>query len=141
MPNPPHQSKNPEVATLPVTASIDDIVDVIRRDGGVIIKNFITREDVAQIDKELEPEWDKKGVYKASDGALFNANDPPLRLVVIIQRALFTNNEVSGLCGKSPTVARKALNHPVFREVSKKLLRDIMYVLYFKLTSTTALTN
>lgn len=76
MPNPPHQKQNPEVVELPVTAPVDEVVKVIRRDGGVIIKNFITPETVDQINKEVEPFWQQKGVYK---GSLFNADDPPMR--------------------------------------------------------------
>lgn len=79
MPNPPHQSQNPDVTVLPVTSYINEVVKVIRRDGGVIIKNFISDEDVAQIEKEVEPYWEQKGVYQ---GQLFNARDPPLRLVI-----------------------------------------------------------
>lgn len=76
MVNPPHQRNNPEVVELPVTASLDEIVEIIRRDGGVVIKNFITPETVQKINEEIEPHWEKKGVYK---GNLFNAEDPPLR--------------------------------------------------------------
>ncbi|KAJ5403952.1 hypothetical protein N7509_003823 [Penicillium cosmopolitanum] len=108
MVNPPHQRNNPEVVELPVTASLDEIVEIIRRDGGVVIKNFITPETVQKINEEIEPHWEKKGVYK---GNLFNAEDPPL----------------SGLVGKSRTIALECLNHPVYREAAKKLLRDVTY--------------
>lgn len=76
MPNPPHQKQNPEVVELPVTAPVDDVVKTIRRDGGVIIKNFISPQQVDQINKEVEPFWQQKGVYT---GSLFNAEDPPMR--------------------------------------------------------------
>ncbi|PKY03900.1 PhyH-domain-containing protein [Aspergillus campestris IBT 28561] len=108
MPNPPHQANNPAVTELPVTSSAKEVAEIIRRDGGVIIKNFISTDTVAQIDREIAPHWQRKGVYK---GNLFNAEDPPL----------------SGLCGKSPTVAEKALNHPLYQAVSKELLRDVTY--------------
>ncbi|KAJ4186274.1 hypothetical protein NW767_012694 [Fusarium falciforme] len=108
MPNPPHQKQNPEVVELPVTAPVDEVVKVIRRDGGVIIKNFITPETVDQINKEVEPFWQQKGVYK---GSLFNADDPPM----------------SGLAGKSRTVAHKILNHPLYRDAAKEILRDVTY--------------
>jgi hypothetical protein len=76
MPNPPHQENNPTVAELPATASAQEVAEIVRRDGGVIIKNFISADTIAQIDRELAPHWQRKGVYK---GDLFNANDPPLR--------------------------------------------------------------
>lgn len=78
MVNPPHQRNNPEIAEVPATTPIDEIVRIIRRDGGIIIKNFITPETVKKIDEEIAPYWEQKGVYK---GILFNAGDPPLRCV------------------------------------------------------------
>ncbi|KAF9887192.1 hypothetical protein FE257_010446 [Aspergillus nanangensis] len=108
MPNPAHQAKNPEITALPVTATPQEVAKAIRRDGGVIIKNFISFATVTQIDEEIAPHWGRKGTYQ---GKLFNAEDPPL----------------SGLCGKSPTVAEKVLNHPLYQAVSKELLRDVIY--------------
>ncbi|KAJ3549184.1 hypothetical protein NM208_g76 [Fusarium decemcellulare] len=105
MPNPPHQSKNPEVVELDASASIQDIVDVIKRDGGIIIKNFLTPETIDQIHNEARPYWSKLGKY---EGKLFDAADPPL----------------SGFAGKSRTFAHKAINHPTFREAAKALLRE-----------------
>jgi len=46
MPNPPHQGHNPEVVEMDDSAPIQDIVDVIKRDGGIIIKNFLTPETI-----------------------------------------------------------------------------------------------
>ncbi|KAI8648633.1 hypothetical protein NCS57_01474900 [Fusarium keratoplasticum] len=109
MPNPPHQANNPEITVLPVTASVEEVSNVIRRDGGLIIKNFFSLEDIKQIHREVGPHYGKTGSY---NGTLFNADDPP----------------VSGLCGKSYTVAHKMLNHPLYRDVAKELLRDVTCV-------------
>ncbi|KAK9238966.1 hypothetical protein V1525DRAFT_340261 [Lipomyces kononenkoae] len=105
MPNPPHQVSNPEVVELDASAPIEDIVNVIRRDGGIIIKNFLSPEEIDQIHAESEPYWAKLGTYV---GKLFDSADPPL----------------SGFAGKSRTFAHKAINHPTFRETAKALLRE-----------------
>ncbi|KAF5591675.1 phytanoyl dioxygenase [Fusarium pseudocircinatum] len=108
MPNPAHQRNNPEITALPATAPIEEIVGVIRRDGGIIIKNFITPEEADRIQAEADPHYQKVGKY---EGTLFPPTDPPL----------------SGFAGKSPTFAHKAINHPVYREASKLLLKEESY--------------
>ncbi|KAM5349529.1 hypothetical protein ACJ41O_006034 [Fusarium nematophilum] len=108
MPNPAHQKNNPEITSLPASAPIEEIVKVIRRDGGIIIKNFITPEEADQIQAEADPHYKKVGKY---EGHLFPPTDPPL----------------SGFAGKSPTFAHKAINHPVYREAAKMLLREESY--------------
>ncbi|EWG42541.1 hypothetical protein FVEG_04318 [Fusarium verticillioides 7600] len=108
MPNPAHQRNNPEITALPATAPIEEIVSVIRRDGGIIIKNFITPEEADRIQAEADPHYQKVGKY---EGTLFPPTDPPL----------------SGFAGKSPTFAHKAINHIVYREASKLLLKEESY--------------
>ncbi|PYH94664.1 PhyH-domain-containing protein [Aspergillus ellipticus CBS 707.79] len=105
MPNPPHQASNPEVVELDASAPVEEIVNVILRDGGIIIKNFLTPETIDQIHAEAQPYWGKLGTYI---GKLFDAADPPL----------------SGFAGKSPTFSHKAINHPTYREVAKALLKE-----------------
>ncbi|KAG9500682.1 hypothetical protein J7337_006361 [Fusarium musae] len=75
MPNPAHQRNNPEITALPATAPIEEIVSVIRRDGGIIIKNFITPEEADRIQAEADPHYQKVGKY---EGTLFPPTDPPL---------------------------------------------------------------
>ncbi|EXK27740.1 hypothetical protein FOXG_10239 [Fusarium oxysporum f. sp. lycopersici 4287] len=108
MPNPTHQRNNPEITALPATAPIEEIVSVIRRDGGIIIKGFITPDEADRIQAEADPHYQKVGKY---EGTLFPPTDPPL----------------SGFAGKSPTFAHKAINHPVYREASKLLLKEESY--------------
>jgi len=76
MPNPAHQRNNPEITALPATAPIEEIVSVIRRDGGIIIKGFITPDETDRIQAEADPHYQKVGKY---EGTLFPPTDPPLR--------------------------------------------------------------
>ncbi|RKK64614.1 hypothetical protein BFJ69_g16686 [Fusarium oxysporum] len=75
MPNPAHQRNNPEITALPATAPIEEIVSVIRRDGGIIIKGFITPDEADRIQAEADPHYQKVGKY---EGTLFPPTDPPL---------------------------------------------------------------
>ncbi|KAF5975971.1 phytanoyl dioxygenase family protein [Fusarium bulbicola] len=90
---------------LPLPKESYEIVNIIRRDGGIIIKNFITPEEADQIQKEADPPYQKVGKY---EGTLFPPTDLPL----------------SGFAGKSRTVAHKGINHPVYREAAKLLLKE-----------------
>lgn len=109
MPNPPHQANNPQVVELDASAPIDEIVAVIKRDGGIIIKNFLSPEIIDQIKSEADPWYQKLGTYV---GKLFDPTDPPL----------------SGFAGKSRTFAHEAINHATFRETAKALLGEEQYV-------------
>lgn len=40
---------------IPATSSIDEILEVLERDGGVILTDFISHDTLDQIDRELEP--------------------------------------------------------------------------------------
>ncbi|EMT71738.1 hypothetical protein FOC4_g10010255 [Fusarium odoratissimum] len=148
MPNPAHQRNNPEITALPATAPIEEIVSVIRRDGGIIIKNFITPEEADRIQAEADPHYQKVGKY---EGTLFPPTDPPLRFfpaattydyelqlgywrlwtasadVAMRERILVGGKSRHGFAGKSPTFAHKAINHPVYREASKVLLKEESY--------------
>ncbi|RKK11476.1 hypothetical protein BFJ63_vAg5746 [Fusarium oxysporum f. sp. narcissi] len=75
MPNPTHQRNNPEITALPASAPIEEIVSVIRRDGGIIIKGFITPDEADRIQAEADPHYQKVGKY---EGTLFPPTDPPL---------------------------------------------------------------
>ncbi|KAJ0132508.1 hypothetical protein HZ326_24417 [Fusarium oxysporum f. sp. albedinis] len=53
----PHLKNNPEITALPASSPIEDITNIIRRDGGIIIKNFTTPE-------EADPHYQKVGKYE-----------------------------------------------------------------------------
>lgn len=43
------------LATLPATTTVDGIVDAIYRDGGVIVKDFLTATQLTELRRQLEP--------------------------------------------------------------------------------------
>jgi hypothetical protein len=67
MPNPTHQSNNTEITALPATAPMEEIVNVIKRDGGIIIKNFVTHEENDRMDKESRPTIKLNSSWKPID--------------------------------------------------------------------------
>ncbi|CVL07912.1 uncharacterized protein FMAN_09724 [Fusarium mangiferae] len=91
MPNPVHQRNNPEITALPATAPIEEIASVIRRDGGIIIKNFIKPEEADRIQAEADPHYQKVGKY---EGTLFPPTDPPLSVQ-------WLRRKVSNICPQS----------------------------------------
>ncbi|KAJ0382610.1 hypothetical protein COL922a_012185 [Colletotrichum nupharicola] len=70
--------QEPEITSLPATAPIEEIANVIRRDGGIIIKGFVSPEDIDQMDAESAAWFEKLRTLKY-EGHLFPPSDPPLR--------------------------------------------------------------
>jgi hypothetical protein len=56
---------------LPGTSSVDELVSVVKEDGGVIIEDFLTPEQVVAINLEIDPDLDKvvAGSRKRSKGS------------------------------------------------------------------------
>ena len=48
----------PEVQRVPVDAPVEDVIALLKRDGGVIIKNFVSHESIDQCYKEIKPKMD-----------------------------------------------------------------------------------
>lgn len=55
------------VQTLPNTASTDEIVEVVNRDGGVILENFLTDDVLAQLRADLGPLLEATPVAQEDD--------------------------------------------------------------------------
>ncbi|KAF2138210.1 uncharacterized protein K452DRAFT_256302 [Aplosporella prunicola CBS 121167] len=95
------------ITSLPSNAPLQDILDVIERDGGVILTDLVDREDLAAIDKEVEEH--QKNVRSTEKSALH-----------IIPKE---TTAIPGLVGKSPTVA-KLCELPVLDKLRKSILQD-----------------
>lgn len=94
------------IVKLPVTASIEEILQILDRDGGFIFTDLVTPQQLAQIEVDTSPYiGDKAIMHKA-----------------------FTNipketTLVGGLVGKSATMA-ELCEHPHLVELRKRLLTD-----------------
>jgi hypothetical protein len=49
----------PQLVTLPSTASIEEVCEVIRRDGGVIVEDMLSSELVDQFMADIQPYLDR----------------------------------------------------------------------------------
>lgn len=112
----PHLKNNPEITAVPDSSLIKDITNIIRRDGGIIIKNFITPE-------EAGPYYQKVGKYEET---LF-----PLLIYHRGKPVIWEHWEShswthlnSGFAGKSPTFAQKGINYLAYHEAAKLLLKE-----------------
>lgn len=61
----PHSEQVPELQRVDFS-DVRGIIEAIKRDGGVIAKNFATTEQVAQVNADVKPHLDADGAWKVS---------------------------------------------------------------------------
>ncbi|KAK5996421.1 Dioxygenase swnH1 [Cladobotryum mycophilum] len=83
---------------LPANAPLQDILDVIEQDGGVILTGLVSGQDLAAIKEELEPYTNKVTDGKATEGDAMDNLFPKETQVI------------AGLVGKSPTAVKMCEN-------------------------------
>jgi len=99
-----------ELKHLPASGPADDVVRVLREDGGVIIEDLIDARAVAAINAEV-------------DGYVEAANPEMRHLNPAIQ--IFFGNRtkhVGGIAGKSRTFATEVMIHPLFLAICDAVL-------------------
>ncbi|OQU99972.1 hypothetical protein CLAIMM_05537 [Cladophialophora immunda] len=106
--DPSYQPKG-SVTILPATAAIGDILSVLERDGGVILKDFVSTDELRSIETELQP-WKQ---LKRKDAGSSDA------FVTIPQSTVL----IPGLVGKSPTIASICENETL-ELLRERILRD-----------------
>lgn len=106
-PGPIDASYEPQVAITKISAnaSIDDILAVIENDGGVILTDLVTSEQLAAIDADVEAQREHVPTTEGS------------ALHIIPKETL----AVPGLVGKSDTVA-EICEHPVLEQLRTRIL-------------------
>ncbi|RYE42454.1 MAG: phytanoyl-CoA dioxygenase family protein [Hyphomicrobiales bacterium] len=55
------------LTTLEPTASVDDVVAIIERDGGVIIRDFLNASELATLKADIEPKLDELTAFGVND--------------------------------------------------------------------------
>jgi ectoine hydroxylase-related dioxygenase (phytanoyl-CoA dioxygenase family) len=108
-PNPISTSYSPTVSirSLPADAPIEDILKVIEEDGGIILKNLVSSEQLNAIEEET-------AVYQEKKPATENS------ALHIIPKETTT---IPGLIGKSKTVAQ-ICEHPVLDQLRTSILQE-----------------
>lgn len=56
----------PALVTIDASEGLDKINEIIARDGGVIVSNFMSKEDVADIMSAIEPHFRVRSTYKST---------------------------------------------------------------------------
>lgn len=105
---PPDYKPSTHIAELPAAAPIQDILSVIDRDGGVIVNDLVSLEELASIEKEIAK-------YTHND----RENNDGFFTGLVPQETVL----IGGLVGKSDTLAR-VCEHPVLEELRTVILTD-----------------
>jgi ectoine hydroxylase-related dioxygenase (phytanoyl-CoA dioxygenase family) len=97
-------TEEPRVGTLSAqSATADDVVQALIRDGGVVVRNYVSSETLSKLKAELSP-------YLAHDEGYEGAFFPR------------QTRRVLGVAGKSPTYCEELIAHPLWKEVTEILL-------------------
>ncbi|KZF24970.1 phytanoyl-CoA dioxygenase [Xylona heveae TC161] len=102
------------IITAPATAPVEYILSIIARDGGVILKDLVSAEELASIDQELRP-WSDRQRRHADETAKLNGD----AFYTIPRQTVL----VPGLVGKSDTIA-SICEHPVLEQLRQHILQD-----------------
>ncbi|ETI24710.1 hypothetical protein G647_04079 [Cladophialophora carrionii CBS 160.54] len=104
----PSYQPSASIVRIPASSPIEDILAIIERDGGVILTDFATPEDLAAIDRDVEAH--RTQTRSTDKGAL----------KLIPKETL----AVPGLVGKSPTIARICCESPVLEQLRTSILEE-----------------
>lgn len=115
MPPPINPSYQPEasITTVPAAHSIDYILSILERDGGMILKDLVSPDELAAIDEELEP-WSNKPRRRLENKKVNSDAFASIPAQTIL---------VPDLVGKSQTVAQ-ICEHPVLEALPQRILRE-----------------
>ncbi|MCF2527689.1 phytanoyl-CoA dioxygenase family protein [Yinghuangia soli] len=97
---------------LPAAAPAADISAVLKRDGAVILEDFLDPALLADFNRELDPLL--AAARPGNDGQFVN----PLVAAFYGDRV----RHVTGLAGKSPAFVEQVLVHPVYESVAREFL-------------------
>lgn len=100
------------IEQVAATASYEEILRIIERDGGIILTDFATPEELAAIDEDVEAHRSEARSTEQS------------ALHIIPKETL----SISGLVGKSPTIA-KLCESPILEKLRTSILRDSFSVI------------
>ncbi|KAH8812566.1 phytanoyl-CoA dioxygenase [Xylogone sp. PMI_703] len=115
----PSYKPKTSITTVPANAPIDYILAIIERDGGVILKDLVTSDELATVEEELKP-WSGKQRQHAvnGDGVNGKAVNGDAFFIIPSQTIL-----VPGLVGKSKKIA-EICERPVLEELRQRILLE-----------------
>ncbi|GAA6010593.1 hypothetical protein JCM10207_007753 [Rhodosporidiobolus poonsookiae] len=102
------------LVTLPVDAPLDHILEIIRRDGGIIIKDFMSQEAVDKINT---------AAYKIFDE--YKVKPDPAKLGEFGDDFYASNTtHIRGMFGKMPLETASIMQHPLWNSIMKNTLQS-----------------
>lgn len=107
-PFPQDYKPSSHISELPANTPIEEILSIIDRDGGLILKNLVSLEELHSIEKELAPYTQP---FQLEDSGFFKGLVPQETLLI------------GGLVGKSPTLST-ICEHPVLSHLRQSILTD-----------------
>ncbi|OOO12172.1 Phytanoyl-CoA dioxygenase [Aspergillus oryzae] len=113
----PSYQPTASIEKVPSTTPIEYILAILERDGGVILTDLVSKDELSAIEQDLKP-WKQKHrrhLDPTVDGDAFTTIPPQTTLI-------------PGLVGKSKTIAQ-ICEHPVLEQLRQRILRDD-FVLY-----------
>ncbi|OJD30290.1 phytanoyl-dioxygenase [Diplodia corticola] len=110
------------IASVPADAPLSTLLDILDRDGGVILTDLVSAEDLAAIDADVEHHRSQAPPTEGS------------ALHIIPKETL----AIPGLVGKSPTVA-KLCELPVLEDLRRAILRETFSVIREEVVETNAI--
>jgi ectoine hydroxylase-related dioxygenase (phytanoyl-CoA dioxygenase family) len=114
----PSYKPKKNIVTVPATASVDYILGVIARDGGVIISDLVSEDKMATIEEELKSWKENQPVQAANDTRSGDAFH-----IIPSQTTL-----IPGLVGKSDAVS-EICEHPLLDSLRENILLE-KYTVY-----------
>ena len=103
----------PKLAQIDASAPLDKIYDILARDGGVIVTNFLSSDLLKEVTEAIEPHFAQRKLYdsKATHSELGEDFFPE------------GSQRVYGLLGKCTQPLIKILRTPIWQGVMNKFLR------------------
>ncbi|GAA5825646.1 hypothetical protein JCM11251_000321 [Rhodosporidiobolus azoricus] len=103
-----------QLVTLPVDTAPEEILEVIRRDGGVIISDFLTPEEVEEFDTISAPMF----------AATKTTSEREQRLVEMgVDFHASHTTHLRGMLGKMPQQVSKVVTHQLWNAIMHELLK------------------
>ena len=99
------------VTKIPATSSLEEILAILERDGGVILTDFVSLDDLDKIDEELEP-YTERNTKSIGDHAGYD------NLVGT------KTHVIPGLVGKSDTIANILDTNDTIEKLLKEILEE-----------------
>ena len=95
------------ITRIPATSSLEEILAILERDGGVILTDFVSLENLDKIDEELEPYTKRIGDHPGYDD-------------LVGKKTLV----IPGLVGKSDTIANILDTNEILEKLLKVILEE-----------------